>query len=281
MSHRRQRACALTGDEGRLRQILLNLVGNAIKFTEMGKITVSASVESRTEASVLLHFAVSDTGVGIPAEKLRLIFDPFRQADSSTTRKYGGTGLGLTICARLAEQMGGRIWVNSEPGSGSTFHFTARLGLWREVPPPSAAPVADVKPAAATMRRLHVLLAEDNAVNRKIAVRFLEKMGHAVTVACDGREAVDALAREQFDLALVDIQMPELDGFEVAAAVRAREAGTERRLPLLAVTAHAMQGDRERAALPPAWTATFPSRSSSTCWPKPSQRCFRPRRIVL
>ncbi len=380
---------AVAGDEGRLRQVVLNLAGNAIKFTERGEVNVNVAVESRADDGVLLHFTVSDTGVGIPVDKLDLIFQPFTQADGSTTRKYGGTGLGLSISSRLVARMGGRVWAESEPGRGSTFHFTARLApsqaspstsslspvqlrglpvlvvddnatnrrileetlrswgmrptavdggsaalaelrraaaageayplvlldaqmpdmdgfaladhirpepdlagatvlmltslgrqadggrcqrlglanylvkpvkqseLLRAVlaalgaarPRPAAAPVpppGGETALAPTTGRLRVLLAEDNSVNRLVAVRLLEKMGYSVRVACDGRQAVDALERECFDLALLDVQMPELNGFEVAAAVRTREAGTGRRLPLVALTAHAMEGDRER-----------------------------------
>jgi two-component system, sensor histidine kinase and response regulator len=382
----------LVGDEGRLRQVLLNLAGNAIKFTDRGEVTLSVAVESRQDDAVVLHFAVADTGVGVPADKLRLIFDPFTQADGSTTRKYGGTGLGLTISSRLVERMGGRIWAESEVGRGSTFHFTARLapsrgaslstallsigrlrgltalvvddnatnrlileetlrfwgmcptsvdggeaalaelkrataagkayslvlldaqmpgmdgftlvgrikrepnlaestvmmltslgrqadaGRCRElglanylvkpvkqsdllravlavlaarphVAVPVKPPLCTAGPATAlapTTGGLRVLLAEDNEVNRMLAVRLLQKQGHSVTVACDGRQALDALAQDLFDVALLDVQMPELDGFEVAAAVRAREKGTGKHLPLVALTAHAMQGDRER-----------------------------------
>ena len=383
----------LIGDEGRLRQIILNLTSNAVKFTERGEVTLSVAIDLRQNDAIMLHFAVTDTGIGVPADKLPLIFDPFSQADTSTTRKYGGTGLGLTISSRLVERMGGRIWVESTVGRGSTFHFTARLAPSCRVSPSTfslsigqlrglSALVADdnatnrlileetlrswgmrptvveggeaaltelkraaaaaeayplvlldaqmpgmdgftlaerikrepglasstvmmltslgrqgdagrcqeggltnylVKPVkqsdllravlaalasarprvdvpanlppnadapaavlAPTTGRLRVLLAEDNAVNRLVAVRMLEKQGHSVAVACDGRQAVDALARERFDLALLDVQMPELDGFEVAAAVRVREQETGEHLPLVALTAHAMQGDRER-----------------------------------
>jgi signal transduction histidine kinase/DNA-binding response OmpR family regulator len=386
----------VTGDPWRLRQIVLNLVNNALKFTDRGEIIVDVSrIEyrgSRIEApdrpstldprsSVLLHFAVSDTGIGIPADKQRIIFEAFSQADSSTTRRYGGTGLGLAIAGQLVEMMGGRIWVESEPGKGSTFHFTPRFGV-----PAAAAPVSrpvrlhrlpvlvvddnatnrrilvemlthwgmcprevggarpalealekavaagepfplvlldgympemdgfglaenvrrrpelagttlvmltsagqpgdaarcralgieaylmkpvkqselldaifsamgisardgPVPPAPAAppdRRRLHVLLAEDNAVNQRLAVRLLEKQGHDVAVVGTGREALTALERQTFDLVLMDVQMPEMDGLEATAQIRAAEQGTPRHVLILAMTAHAMKGDRER-----------------------------------
>jgi two-component system sensor histidine kinase/response regulator len=402
----------LRGDSGRLRQVVLNLVGNAIKFTEKGEVVVSVgqaaslSGTPRDKAAgcpteVALHFSVSDTGIGIPPDKLRLIFDPFTQADGSPRRKHGGTGLGLTISSRLVKKMGGDIRVESEIGRGSTFHFTARFGVsgrsshkpftaarliglpalivddnatnrrileetlrsWgarpvavaggeqalaelrraaaagdsyplvlldaqmpemdgftlatriqqepdlaratvmmltslghqtdvgrcRELglasylvkpvkqsellrailsalgasecrwaqsrketptetmrPSPSAAPSNKGAQAAAAGGGLKILLAEDNAVNQMLAKRLLEKLGHRVAVVGDGPEALAALDREEFDLVLLDIQMPGLDGFEVALAVRRREQETGRRLPLIALTAHAMQGDRER-----------------------------------
>jgi PAS domain S-box-containing protein len=248
---------ALVGDPGRLRQVLLNLVGNAIKFTEHGQIGVWVEEEARSETEVCLHFAVSDTGIGIPTDKLELIFEPFRQADGSTTRRYGGTGLGLAICGRLIALMGGRIWVESEVGRGSTFHFTVRLALqrpeepdWREAlarlaevtPPPAVAP--DAEPARP--RALHILLAEDNAINQHLAVRLLEKHGHHVTVADNGRQALEAVERERFDLVLMDVQMPLMGGLEATARIRARESSTGGHVPILALTAHAMKGDRER-----------------------------------
>jgi signal transduction histidine kinase/DNA-binding response OmpR family regulator len=375
---------ALFGDAGRLRQVLVNLVGNAIKFTGRGEVVVRVSAESQSANVAHLHFAVTDTGIGIPAEKLPRIFQPFEQVDSSTTRRYGGTGLGLAISAHLVALMGGRIWVESEVGSGSTFHFSMPFGVsshpqrerhpqllaqlrnfpvlvvddnathrrilyetlchWhmrptlvdgglaalselqhavalstpfplvlldacmpdmdgfalaeriREMPELAGATImmlasADLlgdaarcralgiaaylaKPvtqsslldailtvlgsevpveAAATLlsavqeaqRPLRILLAEDNIVNQKLVVRLLEKRGHVVLVAKNGRDALAAVEQYQFDAVLMDLQMPEMDGFEATAAIRAREKGGPR-LPIIALTAHAMKGDEER-----------------------------------
>jgi PAS domain S-box-containing protein len=375
----------VVGDLTRLRQIIVNLIGNAVKFTDSGEVGLRIAVDSKTQGDLLLHFVVTDTGVGVAPEKQKLIFDAFSQADGSTARKFGGTGLGLTICSRLVELMGGKIWVESALGQGSSFHFTACLGEGREVmePPPEAGPVrlaglralivddsatnlrilgemlrrGGMKPTLAEsgiaalrclkqdqgvfaviltdlnmpdmdgfalveqlrqspelvrdskvilltsagqkgeaarcqqlgvtayltkpvsqaelfeaisrvlgaselqtdlaarvthqgrpsgMKKLHVLLAEDNAVNQKVASRLLEKQGHLVTIASDGREALAALGRENFDLVLMDVQMPEMDGFEATAAIRAQERETGKHLPIIAMTAHAMQGDRER-----------------------------------
>jgi signal transduction histidine kinase/ActR/RegA family two-component response regulator len=234
----------VVGDPDRLRQILLNLLSNAIKFTETGSVLLEIR---REPGDGLLHFAVIDTGVGIPVDKQRLIFEPFRQADGSHTRKYGGTGLGLTICSHLAELMGGRIWVESVPGIGSAFHFTLRLKASVEAPLNGMLeqlPVANgvLQPA----RALRILLAEDNVINQKVACRLLERQGHQVVVACNGREALSILERELFDLALLDVQMPEVDGLETARVIRARERNGVVHMPLIAVTAHAMNGDRER-----------------------------------
>ena len=377
----------LLGDAGRLRQVLLNVVGNAVKFTAEGEVVIDVAVESVTDGHVMLHFSVSDTGIGIPVEKQRHIFQAFTQADTSTTRRYGGTGLGLAIALRLVDLMGGRIWVESEVGRGSTFHFTAVFGrpapavpLRRLTHPvaldglrvlvvddnatnrrileemlaswhmkPTLAANADL--AMATLRRaaaaderfhvlisdyqmpevdgmtlarrikrddqlrdtpivmltsagraedaarfrqigveaylvkpvkhsdlldalvtlfdvstrtapprtgskadakpfhsLRVLVAEDNIVNRKLVTKLLEKRGHYVTSVENGREAVASIeaAREPFDLVLMDLQMPEMSGFEATHAVREREKASATHLPIIALTAHAMQGDRER-----------------------------------
>ncbi len=240
----------LIGDPARLRQILLNLVGNAVKFTDSGRVTVRAEVESLTDHDGLLRFSVSDTGIGIPAEKRELIFEAFRQADGSTTRKYGGTGLGLAICSRLAALMGGRMWVEGEVGQGSRFYFTARFGLGSaNAEAPAVEPERQEfssETNGAGKRKLRILLAEDHPVNQQLAARLLEKHGHAVTIVANGRAALAALDTQSFDLILMDVQMPEMDGLEATGLIRAREKAAGRRMPILAMTAHAMKSDRER-----------------------------------
>jgi signal transduction histidine kinase/DNA-binding response OmpR family regulator len=385
---------ALVGDPGRLRQILVNLVGNAIKFTSEGEVVIHVSRAEddgsepppHRQDGCMVHISVRDTGIGIPPEKQRAIFEPFTQADGSTTRNYGGTGLGLAICKRLVELMGGRLWVESEVGKGSTFHFTAHFGLqqtsteqpalttpeslrqqpvlvvddnhtsahilaemledWHMRPtiahdgqtalaaltqayeardpfvlmlldatlqgdgfavaeqikrssvagdlkiimltaaghrgdaarcqklgltgylskpikhtellealitamgtpstPNSPAPLITKHTLRENRRCLRILLAEDNVVNQKLAVRLLEKRGHTVVVANNGREAVDAFASQHFDLVLMDVQMPEMDGFQATAAIRAQEQKSGTHVPIVAMTANAMQGDKER-----------------------------------
>ncbi len=380
----------LLGDPTRLRQIIVNLIGNAVKFTERGEISVSVETESRSDDQATLHFSVADTGIGIPVEKQQLIFQAFSQADSSTTRKYGGTGLGLAITSHLVDLMGGRIWVESEVGRGSTFHFTARFGLQKAAEVPSAGmgavdltgmpvlvvddnptnrrileamlrhwnmrptlagsgahglevmtehkrggepfplvlidammpemdgftlaekikhdpelagatimmltsagqrgdaarcralgieaylikpirqselldailmtlgrpPRAKARPGLVTRhslrsarRRLRILLAEDNLVNRELAVRILEKGGHTVVAAGNGKEAVELLegsADQEFDLVLMDVQMPVMDGFRATTLIREREKADGKHIPIIAMTAHALKGDRER-----------------------------------
>jgi len=380
----------LVGDPGRLRQVITNLVGNAVKFTEQGEVVVSVAADSQTDQEVGLHVTVRDTGIGIPPEMHQTIFHTFRQADDSTTRRYGGTGLGLAISSQLVGLMGGRVWVESTPGQGSTFHFTVRFG--RSTTQPDTTPAAGLealrdlpvlvvddnatnrrilqdtltrwesKPslvdsgeaALAVMREaqrngrpfplvlldacmpgmdgfavaeriqrdpalagatvmmlssagqptsiarcrelgiavyltkpirqeelmaailsalhtspskeakndppvesprsrspacrsaLHVLLAEDNVVNQKVVVRLLEKWGHTVTVAANGRIAVDLCDQQTFDLILMDMSMPEMDGLKATAIIRDRERLTGAHTPIVAMTAHAMKGDRER-----------------------------------
>ena len=372
----------LVGDPGRLRQVIVNLVGNAIKFTEQGEVELSVKLAARRDGEVELHYTVSDTGVGIPAAKLESIFEPFEQADPTTTRRFGGTGLGLTICRRLVELMGGRIWAESEVGRGTTFHFTARFGVseqplpepasleclrgtpvlvvddnaanrrilcemlrsWHMAPtgagggaealaalrdvsrsgrrfrlvltdvhmpemdgfalaerilgekgPPetvimmlssgdqpgdmtrcdrlgvAAYLIKPIKPSelldaitlalgiasgeepaavasaqAFALPPLRVLLAEDTAVNQKLARVLLEKAGHQVEVAGHGREALDKLKGKEFDLVLMDVQMPEMDGLEATKTIRARERLSGGHMPVVALTAHAMRGDRQR-----------------------------------
>jgi two-component system, sensor histidine kinase and response regulator len=375
------------GDPVRLRQVILNLVGNAIKFTERGEVVLRVEVESQDQDGATLHFAVKDTGIGIPSDKQKLIFEPFTQADTSTTRKYGGTGLGLSISIRLIKMMGGQIWLESEPGSGTTFHFTSRfenaaagtsrpaildpailddvrvlvvddnatnrqilattLKYWRMIPSsadgaeqairmlqdaqqegkPFGLMVVDchmpdvdgfmlveqvrklpgledlvsvmltsggqrgdalrckelgiaaylIKPALQsdlleallnvlgsreaalkppelvtrhTLREgrapLRILLTEDNLVNQRLASRLLEKEGHAVVVAEDGAKALEACRQSTFDLILMDVQMPVMDGLEATASIRQAEESSGTHVPIIAMTAHAMTGDRQR-----------------------------------
>ena len=375
----------LIGDPGRLRQIIVNLVGNAIKFTEHGAVTIEVETEAETAASVLLHFLVADSGIGIPPEKIETIFESFSQADGSITRKYGGTGLGLTITKQIVEVMDGRIWVESEEGKGSRFHFTARfdpdraetlqpsvrrgmdlsgvkvlivddnqtnrmvfqemVALWGLISDEAStgkqalnliqqafdsghpyqlilldsqmpemngfevarkvkshlsgkaieiivltssgqrgdsvrckeigisgyllkpakkselldtikmvlgAPVKEKAPIITRFkirearRRFNILLAEDNVVNQKLAVKMLEKRGHQVIVASNGKEAVALCGQEDFDLILMDVQMPELDGFEATKIIRKKEVQTSRHVPIIAMTAHSMEGYREQ-----------------------------------
>ncbi|MGO9272247.1 MAG: PAS domain S-box protein [Terriglobia bacterium] len=243
----------VVGDPGRLRQVLVNLVGNAIKFTEHGKVVVRVEKLSETVEEVTLHVSVSDTGIGIPSDKQGAVFDAFVQADTTSTRRFGGTGLGLTIANQLVGLMGGRIWVESEVGKGSTFHFTVRLGTHPQTPesgksvgfgvrgsgfaeendePASAlcesrTPNPDLRPG----KRLRILVVEDNPVGLLLAMRLLEKRGYLAVPAASGREALAALEKEEFDLVLMDVQMPDLDGFETTAAIREKERLTGAHLP--------------------------------------------------
>jgi signal transduction histidine kinase/ActR/RegA family two-component response regulator len=237
----------LIGDPHRLGQILLNLLGNAIKFSREGEISVDVRPESTAPQETVLHFVVSDTGIGIPADQLELIFEAFTQADRSTTRNYGGTGLGLAICARLVDSMGGRIWAESQLGKGSQFHFTARFGQAATLDSPVAEDSHSVSPdQSGHGAQLQILLVEDNSINQLIARRMLEKRGHFVTSAFNGREALAAVQLQAFDVALMDVQMPEMDGLEATAAIRTNEQTLDHHLHIVAMTAHAMPGDRER-----------------------------------
>ena len=207
----------LVGDPGRLRQILVNLTGNAIKFTETGEVVVAVEVESRTEESALLHFSVRDTGIGIPPDRQQKIFEAFSQADSSTTRKYGGTGLGLSISTRLVALMGGRIWIESEEGKGSVFHFTARMGIGAALGPD---PNYDVD-----LTGLPVLVVDDNATNRRILQEILTGWGMTPTLVNGGQDALDTLTQaasegRPFALVLLDAMMPEMDGFMLAERIQ-------------------------------------------------------------
>ncbi len=236
---------AVTGDSLRLKQVLLNLLSNAVKFTERGSITVGVSVTRRLADSIELEFSVADTGIGIPAEVRQKIFEPFSQADSSTTRRYGGTGLGLAICRRLVALMNGRMELDSEPGRGSTFRFLVTLPVASASAAAAPAPPRRVRAAA---RSLHILLAEDNYVNQTVAVAMLKRMGHSVDVACGGREAVEAVRKSadnsSYDVVLMDCQMPDIDGYAAARAIRA--LGPIGALPIFAMTANAFPEDRQR-----------------------------------
>jgi signal transduction histidine kinase/ActR/RegA family two-component response regulator len=226
------------GDPGRLRQVLLNLIGNALKFTESGSVTASASA-SRSGLSEMLRFEVTDTGIGIPLEKQTQIFEAFSQVDGSITRRFGGTGLGLTICSRLVERMGGSIHVNSSPERGSTFAFTVRAEQRDGIVGPDR-----VKAPRAALAPLRILVAEDNKVNQTLVTRMLERAGHTVAIAANGLQAVEMHSSGGFDLILMDVHMPVLDGFEATARIREMDRGT--RTPVIALTANAMNGDRER-----------------------------------
>jgi PAS domain S-box-containing protein len=232
---------ALTGDRMRLQQILLNLAGNAIKFTERGDVEISLRALSQN-GEACLEFAVRDTGIGIPPSGLERLFQPFNQADASMARRFGGTGLGLSISKSLVELMGGRIWVESEVGQGSTFRFTVHLPLAKELPADFEVPVALPTMACAP---LCILLVEDNPANQKLANYILEDRGHLVEIAGDGEEAVWLTEQNRYDVILMDVQMPGMSGLEATAAIRNREADG-RRTPIIAMTAHAMKGDREQ-----------------------------------
>ena len=259
----------LVGDPLRLRQILTNLLGNAIKFTVQGHVDLLVEVESGTgsdlagpsggpsSGKVMLRFSVSDSGIGIPAAQREMIFEAFQQADGSTTRKYGGTGLGLAICSRLVDLMGGKIAVESEPGRGSTFHFTAGFQIAPEPSLPAAMrPVDSISlqnmlgvlgsAVESVPVSLSVLLAEDNVINQHLVRRLLEKRGHLVAVTGSGREALERVMAESFDVILMDVQMPDMDGLQASTRIREIEKSRGTYTPILALTAHTMKGDRER-----------------------------------
>jgi len=231
------------GDPVRLRQILVNFTGNAIKFTHEGGITISVS----HLGGAWLRFTVRDTGIGIPPEKIESIFEPFVQADASTTRRYGGTGLGLAISRQLVEVMGGRIGAESELGKGSTFWFEIPLEVMDEGEEKASRLTfqqeALEKP---TLPPLRVLVVEDNLVNCKVAQRMLEQLGCQVEIAMSGREAVEKTAERSYDLVLMDCQMPEMDGYEATRCIREREQGTAHHQLIIALTANALAGDREK-----------------------------------
>lgn len=244
------------GDALRIRQIMLNLISNAIKFTQHGEVRVrifrgdlDLETKSLDEPAALdeatpnhlVCFEVQDTGAGVPADKIEKLFEPFEQEDASTTRKHGGTGLGLAICKNLAELMGGSAYATSTLGQGSTFSFTAQLK-------PQYISVEETieNEFMCTIERRKILLAEDGVVNQKVAIGLLEKRGHVVDLAENGLEALEALAKNSYDVVLMDIQMPEMDGLAAVRKIRQLEVGTGKRQRVIALTAHAMTGDHER-----------------------------------
>ncbi len=238
------------GDVTRLRQILVNLLGNAVKFTERGETALEISAQQCGGDNWKLHFSVRDTGLGIPKDRIQRLFQPFSQVDSSTARRFGGTGLGLAICKRLCEMMDGKIWVESSgiPGEGSVFHFTVKTQLAKkedcmENPPSERRPAILASPE----KTLRILLAEDNLVNQKVAQKLLEKIGYRADVTSDGQEAFDAYVTVGYDVILMDCQMPEVDGYEATKLIRAYETRENiRPVTIIAMTAHALQGDREK-----------------------------------
>jgi len=224
----------LAGDPQRLQQILLNLLSNAVKFTEHGLVSLDVSMAGSGADFAVLRFAVRDTGIGIPANVQQAIFEPFAQADSSTTRRFGGTGLGLTICRSLVVLMGGELELESETGRGSTFSFAVRLALAADLPARAGTARGRIPQSS---RSLRILLAEDNVINQKVAVRLLERMGHRVDIAPDGQDAVAAATRSAYDLVLMDCQMPRMDGYAATRAIR--QLDPSRLIPIVAMTASA------------------------------------------
>lgn len=238
----------LIGDPYRLGQVVINLVHNAIKFTPNGG-SVTLRIEKAVSSgdSMMLHFSVKDTGIGIAAEKRDAIFQAFTQADTSSTRKFGGTGLGLSIANKIVHLMGGDIWVESLLGKGSTFHFTANFELPKEASATTSTSDSSKTAECPVVGKLRVLLVEDNETNQRIAKKLLSLFGYNVRIANHGQEAIDILSKNQCDLVLMDCQMPVMDGFTATRILREKEkSGQVNRLPIIAMTAHALAGDRER-----------------------------------
>jgi signal transduction histidine kinase/DNA-binding response OmpR family regulator len=250
----------IKGDELRLRQILVNLTGNAIKFTDKGGVTIKARIQNQTDDSITLEFSVADTGIGIDPAKQKLIFNSFSQADTSTARKFGGSGLGLSICKQLVEIMGGEIWLESQNGNGSIFYFTVIAQQGEET-----IQTIEKTPRDAEYKHLHILLVEDNKINQELARIVLENAGHRVKSAKNGLEALKVMAEDHFDVVLMDVQMPQMDGLTATTIIRQCEkgqAGTRgenqdiearltkqlngRHVPIIAMTANAMSGDRQK-----------------------------------
>lgn len=233
----------MVSDVSRIRQVLVNLLSNAVKFTERGEIKVLAFVSELQDKGYEIHFSVRDSGIGISRETSEKLFLPFSQADASTSRKYGGTGLGLAISKKLVELMGGRIWFESEEGKGSTFHFTVRADAF-EGPSKTELAATLLQDKPKIVKDLRILLAEDNPVNRRMVVLMLKKLGYKADSVGNGLEVLQALERQSYDLILMDVQMPEMDGMEATKEIRRRwPSGGPR---ILALTAHVIAGDREK-----------------------------------
>ncbi|MBF0244366.1 MAG: response regulator [Planctomycetes bacterium] len=265
----------LRGDPGRLRQVLTNLAGNALKFTHHGGVVIRVSRRETDHSKVMLFFSVRDTGIGIPKDKIEILFSKFTQVDASTTRRYGGTGLGLAISKQLVELMDGEIGVNSEEGKGSEFWFTVRLSLQSgysemarlqkdgaddatQPQDPQQRVFEQLKLVAG--RRPRVLVAEDSAINQKVALEMLKRMGLQADAVTNGAEAIHALESVPYDLVLMDVQMPEMDGLDATRAIRDPQSSVvDHGIPIIAMTAWAMEGDRKNA-WPRAWTITSPNR---------------------
>jgi signal transduction histidine kinase/CheY-like chemotaxis protein len=243
----------LIGDVGRLRQILVNLIGNAIKFTPAGSVTVSVDHNRQGKDHGSLHFAVQDTGIGISPDEQQAVFNAFSQADESVSRKYGGTGLGLSISSQLVRLMDGEMWLDSEVGKGSTFHFSLPFDVQKPTrnafagdgtPKVSSVPILVTRHSIReNQKNLKILVAEDDLINQKVVTGLIKCLGHEITLVSNGLEVLDALEEGQFDMILMDWQMPEMDGFQATRKIRESEQGTSRHIPIIAMTANAMKGD--------------------------------------
>jgi len=245
----------IISDQVRLRQVLGNLLSNAVRFTDKGEVTLSVSSRQKMWDLHEFHFSVRDTGIGIPRDMMHKLFNPFSQVDASNTRKYGGTGLGLAICKNLVEMMGGRIWAESEPGKGSIFHFTIVAQAFSEGNFDAQGSDTqdldaqkfqmDDDPNKGMDKNLRILLAEDNLLNQKVTMRMLQRLGYPAKAVADGREAISALERQHYDIVLMDVQMPEMDGIEATRIIR-QKLGMAKHPKIIALTAYAMEEDRER-----------------------------------
>jgi CheY-like chemotaxis protein len=235
----------LVGDAGRIRQVLTNLVDNSIKFTHEGQVSIEITCKEKTKDTAKIKLIVSDTGIGIPADKLDQIFEKFTQVETSFTRRYGGTGLGLAISKQLVELMGGTVGVKSNPGSGSTFWFNLTLPLQPEVSRKTQVEFVST-PSYKKREIAHVLVVEDNDVNQEVAATILKKLGCVVDVAGNGIQAIDMAKKISYDIIFMDCSMPGMDGFEATKIIRDRESKKGKHTKIVALTAHSLEEDRER-----------------------------------